>query len=63
MTKRIEKIICKCGEVYLRDAEIMKAKVGYLEMDQPLNFVIIKKFKCQKCGEEKNYKINIINSN
>ena len=54
----VEKVTCnKCKSEYTRDIESIE--VGKtLEMDQPLNALIIKKFKCKKCKSEE-YSLSI----
>ena len=59
-----EKIICsKCKCEYYRELEVLEVAGKHCELDQPLNVAIIKKFKCKKCKETKNFSIEIVKKN
>jgi hypothetical protein len=51
---------CKCKAQYDRELEIMEVAGQTSQLEQPLSVVIVKKFKCKKCKEDKNYSVEII---
>lgn len=58
MTNYEEEIVCNsCNSKCTRKLEVKK--IEFEELDQPLNVIIIKKFKCKHCNETENYKSNI----
>lgn len=55
-----EVIVCgKCKKKHYRNIEIFETTGKHLELDKPLNVIIIKKFECPDCKEDKNYSSEI----
>lgn len=56
-----ERITCsKCKTQSNRDLELMNLVGQTSDLENPLNVVIVKKFKCKKCKENSNYTIDIV---
>jgi hypothetical protein len=56
-----EKIICgKCKTQHNREMEVIEAYGSHFELDQPLKIIVVKKFECKKCKENKEFSVEII---
>lgn len=56
-----EKVVCgKCKHESYGPLEVIETTGQTLEVEKPFQILVIKKYKCKKCKEEKDFTVTVV---